>query len=129
MDSAKMIMAIILCLSFQFGYAQDSIAIYSESEVKAAVEEIGVLNICPDQSLLKLVELDVENCRSRLAKLATVCWHIIDPVVRNYEIEKDEDSKESAKSRIITLSLVYSSCIRSELVRGIGRKRRESDSG
>lgn len=129
MDSARLIIAVFVCLFHQIGYAQDSVAMYSESEVKAAVEEIGVLNICPDQSLLKLVELDVENCRSRLAKLAIMCWHIIDPVIPNYEIERDEDSKESGKSRIISLSLVYSSCIRSELVRGIDRKRRDSDSG
>ena len=111
------------------GFAQDSIKIYDEPEVKAAVEEIGVLNVCPDQALLKLSEIEVENCRKRLSKLAVVCWHIIDPVIPNYEIVVDTNKKEIAKNRINSLSLVYSSCIRSELLRGIVKKSRERHSG
>ena len=129
MDSARSIVVVtIFLLVFQAGYAQDSVAKYLESEVKAAVEEIGVLDICPNQALLELAELEVENCRNRLSKLAAVCWHIIDPVVPSYELEKGEDNKELAKKRIISLSLVYSSCIRSEILRGIVKKRREASS-
>jgi hypothetical protein len=129
MDSAKIVAAFFLFVSYQAAYAQDSMGKYDESEVKEAVEEIGVLDICPNQTLLNLAELDVQNCRNRLARLASVCWHIIDPLVSDYEIEKDQNNKEIAKDRIISLSLVYSSCVRSELLRGIVKKRRASSSG
>lgn len=129
MGSARLIVLMFFFLVCQFGYAQEPSAKYTEDEVKMAVEEIGVLDVCPDQALLKLAELEVENCRSRLAILSVVCWHIIDPVVPDYEIEKDENNNEIAKDRLISLSLVYSSCIRSELLRGIVRKQRETESG
>jgi hypothetical protein len=128
MDLARSSVVIFFLLVFQAGYAQDSEEKYSESEVKAAVEEIGVLNICPDRTLLELAELEVEDCRNRLSKLKAVCWHIIDSVVPDYEVEKNEDDKEVAKNQIISLSLVYSSCIRSEILKGIVKKRRESGS-
>ena len=129
MTATRFIVVLFLFITCDSGFAQDSITNFDESEVKAAVEEIGVLDVCPDQALLKLADLEVENCRNRLSKLAVVCWHIIDPVIPDYEIQMDENNKEGAKDRIISLSLVYSSCVRSELLRGIVKKRKENNSG
>lgn len=126
MNSAKLKLAVFIFLSCQAGQAQDEMTKYDESQVKAAVEEAGVLDICPDQTLLEVAEIDVGDCRSHLANLAPMCWHIIDPLVSDYEIAKDETRKEMAKDRFIKIAVVYSSCLRAELLRQIVRSRRES---
>lgn len=128
MNPARSTVVIILLLAFQAGFAQDAVTKYTEPEVKAAVEEIAVLDICPDRTLLELAELEVQNCQNHLSELAAFCWHIIDQVVPDYEIEKGEDDKEVGKKQLIGLSLVYSSCIRSEMMRGIVDERRAANS-
>ena len=122
MDSAKLKIAVIIFVSCQAGHAEDAATKYDEPQVKAGVEESTVYLICPDQTLLEVAEIEVGDCRSHIAKLAPICWHLIDPLVSDYKIEKGE----MGKKRFLSITAVYTSCVRAELLRQIVRSRRES---
>ena len=114
--------AAIILVCCEAGQAQGAATEFSESEIKRAVEESAVLTICPDQALLEFLDIEVGSCRSHISTFAPVCWHLIDKLVSDYEIE----SGEAGKERFISILSVYSSCIRSELVREIAKSSRES---
>ena len=55
MTATRFVVVLFLFITCDSGFAQDSITNFDESEVKAAVEEIGVLDVCPDQASLNLL--------------------------------------------------------------------------
>ncbi len=124
MDSVKLTFAVLVFVSCQAAHAQDASTKIDEPKVKAGVEEAAVLDICPDRTLLEVAEIDVGDCRSHIAKLAPICWHLIDGIVSDYVIEQGE----AGKDRFIRITVVYASCVRAELLRQIVRSRRESNS-
>ena len=122
MNSAKLMVAAIISFSCHAGFAQDASTKFVESEIKAAIEEAAVLNVCPDQALLELAEIVVTNCRTHIAKLAPLCWNMIDRIIPNYAIEQSEMGKE----RFISILAIYASCVRAELLGQIVESSRES---
>ena len=122
MNLAKLNFAVLVFVSCQPGHAQDAAAKFDEQQVKAAVEEAAVYLVCPDQTLLEVAEIEVGDCRGHIAKFSPICWHLIDPLVSNYDIEQGEIGKK----RFINITAVYASCLKAELLRGIVKSKRES---
>ena len=121
MDSLKLTFAALIFVSCQAGHAQDAPTHLDESQVKKAVQELTVQDICPNPAFLELAEIEMGDCRSHIAIYAPVCWHIMDPIVVDYEIEGG--GKE--KNRFLSIAHVYASCVRGELLREIVKSRRE----
>jgi hypothetical protein len=122
--SAYVVAIVIACVLFQSSSAQDATTKHDEPKVKAAVEEVAVLAVCPDQILLEVAEIELEDCRSHVAKIAPICWHLIDRVISDYEIEQGEMGKE----QFLNIAAIYSSCVRAEILRQIVKSKRESSS-
>mgnify|MGYP003645003362 CR=1 FL=1 len=93
---------------------------FDYSEVKKGAEEVAFFDICPNPVLRELAGIEADDCKSFLDKLAPICWHIIDPVVGDFRISRDDDGKK----RFFQFAAVYSACIRSEILRTIIRERR-----
>ena len=123
MNLAKLNLAVLVFVSCQAGHAQDAAANFNEQQVKSAVEEAAVYQVCPNQTLLEIAEIEVGDCRSHIAKFSAICWHLIDPLVSNYELEQGEKGKK----RFINFLGVYASCLKAELLREIVESSRESD--
>jgi hypothetical protein len=107
-----------LCLA---SHALDASTLSDEEKVKAAFEEVAVLDVCPDRTLLELAQLETEDCRSHIAKIAPVCWHLIDGLVSDQKTKQDELRKE----RNLTIAALYARCVRSEILRQIVKSKRE----
>ena len=84
MDSAKLKFAVFVLVSCQAGHAKDAAPKFDEPVVKARVEEAAVLDVCPDRTLLEVAEIEVGDCRSHIAKLAPICWHLMDGIISDY---------------------------------------------
>ena len=102
-------------------YGQEVNDAPDEVTVKAATEQAATIDICPDQALLKVVGLDINACADRIKELAPVCWHVMDKVVPDYRYERDE------KSEYFSMVVLFSSCIRGEMLRGMAKAEREEN--
>ena len=95
--------AVVIFVFCQIGHAQHAVTKYDEPKVKAAVEEAAVLDLWPDRTLLEVAEIEVDDCRSHIAEFAPVCWHLIDGLVSDYEIEQSETGRE----RFTIIAVIY----------------------
>ena len=116
-------LTIAVSVFVQAEYAQGEATKYDGSEVKLAIEEAAVLNVCPDRALLKFAKLEVSNCRDHISKFAPVCWHQIDRVATDYKIEQGEKGRK----RFISILTIYTSCVRAELLKQLVKSSKESD--
>lgn len=76
--------------------------------------------------MLALADIKTEDCRDYVKYRSAVCWHLLDEVIRDYEIAKGE----AGKDRFLAVSSVFAQCIRSEMVYQIvdaAEKRNDSD--
>jgi len=115
-------LAILTLVCCRPSLAQDAVTKFDESEIKAAIEESAVLDVCPDRDLLKFAQIEVDKCRSYISKFTHLCWNSIDNIISDYEIEQNE----MGKKRFISILSVYASCIRAEILGQIVESNKES---
>ena len=98
-----------------------------EEDFKLAAEALAANDICADTKLRNMAGLDSASCEDDLTFYTRVCWPQFDGLGLSFEATNDDESRE----RLISVSLLYGSCVRSELLRKIVRKqeseRREND--
>lgn len=99
--------------------AEDSETKIEEKDFKVAAEYLATNDICADSRLRSLADLTSASCEDDLAFYSKVCWPQLDGLNLNYEATNDDESRE----KLISVSLLYGSCVRSELLRQIVRKQ------
>ena len=99
--------------------AEDAETKIEEKVFRLAAEYLAANNICADSRLRELANLDSASCEDDLAFYSKVCWPQFSGLNLSYEAIDDDESRE----RFYSVSLLYGSCVRSELLREILRKQ------
>lgn len=102
--------------------AQESDAPIGEDQVKSSIEEIAQLYICSDQSLLESSDIDPRRCQIGASTFADACWKIVDKLVPDYSLTKDEQGKE----RFDNIADVYIHCVQAKLLVSLLEARKKS---
>lgn len=118
------LLALVLVACIGHDARSEKAAKFQEGEVKANAEEAAVLWVCPNTELLKLLEIDTDDCRDHVAEVIPVCWHLLDKIVSDYEVNNSDDGKK----RFLAITVNFTSCIQSELLTQSVNKKRLSSS-
>jgi len=113
---------VVSFVSWQLAHADKPDIVFSEVQVKDSVEDIALVYICSDQTLLDNIGFDSRRCVVAVALFTDACWKILDKVVSNYEVVGDEHGPE----RLEEITDVYIPCVQAEFLLSALRQRKKS---